>query len=76
MQQAGYGPSKHLKVKVQTSASGSGQMQPLPMNEFIQQNLKSCYFDVDFDVVEWNTLFSGWRMGAKDPARTAPTPPT
>lgn len=67
MQQAGYGPNKHLKVKVQTSASGSGQMLPLPMNEVIQQNLKSCYIDVDFDVVEWNTLFSGWRLGAKDP---------
>lgn len=68
MQEAGYGPAKHLKVKIQTSASGSGQMQPLPMNEFIQQNLKDCYIDADFDVVEWNTLFSSWRLGAKDPA--------
>ncbi|WP_295539555.1 ABC transporter substrate-binding protein [uncultured Pseudacidovorax sp.] len=67
MQQAGYSAAKPAKVKVQTSASGSGQMQPLPMNEFIQQSLKDCYFDVDFDVVEWNTLFSGWRLGAKDP---------
>jgi len=67
MKAAGYGPDKHLKVKVQTSASGSGQMLPLPMNEVIQQNLKSCWIDVDFDVVEWNTLFSGWRLGAKDP---------
>ena len=67
MAQAGYSAAKPVKVKVQTSASGSGQMQPLPMNEFIQQNLKECYFDVDFDVVEWNTLFSGWRLGAKDP---------
>src|SRR5690242_5604191 len=33
MQEAGYGPSKKLTVKTQTSASGSGQMQPLPMNE-------------------------------------------
>ncbi|WP_082702448.1 ABC transporter substrate-binding protein [Pseudacidovorax intermedius] len=67
MQQAGYSAAKPAKVKVQTSASGSGQMQPLPMNEFIQQSLKDCWFDVDFDVVEWNTLFSGWRLGAKDP---------
>ncbi|MEH3086207.1 MAG: ABC transporter substrate-binding protein [Xylophilus ampelinus] len=67
MQQAGYSAAKPAKVKVQTSASGSGQMQPLPMNEFIQQSLKECWFDVDFDVVEWNTLFSGWRLGAKDP---------
>ena len=67
MQQAGHSAAKPLKVKVQTSASGSGQMQPLPMNEFIQQSLKQCFFDVEFDVVEWNTLFSGWRLGAKDP---------
>ncbi|MCT9812993.1 ABC transporter substrate-binding protein [Acidovorax sp. Be4] len=66
MQQAGHSAAKPLKVKIQTSASGSGQMQPLPMNEFIQQNLKACHFDVEFDVVEWNTLFSGWRLGAKD----------
>lgn len=66
MQQAGHSAAKPLKVKIQTSASGSGQMQPLPMNEFIQQNLKACFFDVEFDVVEWNTLFSGWRLGAKD----------
>jgi len=67
MTQAGFSASKPIKVKIQTSASGSGQMQPLPMNEFIQQNLKECFFDVEFDVVEWNTLFSGWRLGAKDP---------
>jgi ABC-type transport system substrate-binding protein len=67
MSEAGFSAAKPVKVKVQTSASGSGQMQPLPMNEFIQQNLKDCYFDVEFDVVEWNTLFSSWRLGAKDP---------
>jgi peptide/nickel transport system substrate-binding protein len=68
MQLAGYSTSRPAKIKVQTSASGSGQMQPLPMNEFIQENLRACYFEVEFDVVEWNTLFSSWRLGAKDPA--------
>ncbi|KKW69121.1 ABC transporter substrate-binding protein [Lampropedia cohaerens] len=68
MQEAGYSAENPVKVKVQTSASGSGQMQPLPMNEFIQESLKQCYFDVEFDVVEWNTLFSSWRLGAKDPS--------
>lgn len=68
MQEAGYSESKPLSVKVLTSASGSGQMQPLPMNEFIQQSLKACYFNVNIQVTEWNTLFSGWRLGAKDPA--------
>jgi len=68
MAKAGHSASKPLKVKMQISASGSGQMQPLPMNEFVQQSLKQCYFDVEFDVIEWNTLFTNWRKGAKDPS--------
>jgi peptide/nickel transport system substrate-binding protein len=68
MQEAGFGPSKRLKVKIQTSASGSGQMMPLPMNEYLQQALAECYFDVQLDVIEWNTLFTNWRRGAKDPS--------
>ncbi|HVX74578.1 MAG TPA: ABC transporter substrate-binding protein [Bradyrhizobium sp.] len=68
MQEAGYGPNKRLTVKVQTSASGSGQMMPLPMNEYLQQALAECYFDVKLDVIEWNTLFTNWRRGAKDPS--------
>ena len=68
MTQAGYSAAKPVKVKVQISASGSGQMQPLPMNEFAQQSLKQCFFDVQFDVIEWNTLFTNWRKGAKDPS--------
>jgi ABC-type transport system substrate-binding protein len=67
MTEAGHSAAKPLKVKVQISASGSGQMQPLPMNEFVQQSLKACHFDVQFDVIEWNTLFTNWRRGAKDP---------
>ncbi|MBL0931697.1 MAG: ABC transporter substrate-binding protein, partial [Alphaproteobacteria bacterium] len=66
MAAAGHSAQKPLKVKIQTSASGSGQMMPLPMNEFIQQNLRDCFFDVELDVIEWNTLFTNWRMGAKD----------
>ena len=66
MGEAGFSASKLLKVKVQTSASGSGQMQPIPMNEFVQQNLRDCFFDVELDVIEWNTLFTNWRHGAKD----------
>jgi len=68
MAEAGHSAAKPLKVKVQISASGSGQMQPLPMNEAVQQSLKGCFFDVQFDVIEWNTLFTNWRKGAKDPS--------
>ena len=66
MTEAGFSKTKRLKVKTQTSASGSGQMLPLPMNEFIQQSLAECFFDVELDVIEWNTLFTNWRKGAKD----------
>ncbi len=68
MKEAGYGPGKKLEVKTQTSASGSGQMLPLPMNEYLQQALAECYFDVKLDVIEWNTLFTNWRRGVKDPS--------
>jgi hypothetical protein len=43
-------------------------MMPIPMNEYIQQALKECFFDVELDVIEWNTLFTNWRQGAKDPS--------
>jgi peptide/nickel transport system substrate-binding protein len=68
MKEAGFGPTKKLEVKTQTSASGSGQMLPLPMNEYLQQALAECYFDVKLDVIEWNTLFTNWRRGTKDPS--------
>jgi len=73
MADAGYSAAKPLKTKVQISASGSGQMMPLPMNEFIQQSLKECNFDIEFDVIEWNTLFNNWRKGAKDPSANGAT---
>ncbi|VUD73001.1 Heme-binding protein A [Methylobacterium symbioticum] len=65
MAEAGYTPQKPLAIKVGISASGSGQMQPLPMNEFVQQSLAEVGFKVDFEVVEWNTLINIWRAGAK-----------
>jgi peptide/nickel transport system substrate-binding protein len=68
MTEAGFSKDKRLKVKTQTSASGSGQMLPVPMNEFVQQSLAECFFDVELDVIEWNTLFTNWRKGAKDEA--------
>lgn len=67
MTEAGHSAAKPLKVKVLTSASGSGQMQPVTMNEYLQQALKECFFDVELDVIEWNAVFTNWREGAKDP---------
>ncbi|MCH8466452.1 MAG: ABC transporter substrate-binding protein [Roseinatronobacter sp.] len=66
MTEAGFSAANPVKVKVQTSASGSGQMQPIPMNEYLQQSLRDCYFDIELDVIEWNTVFTNWRRGAND----------
>jgi ABC-type transport system substrate-binding protein len=68
MADLGYGPRNTLKTKVAISPSGSGQMQPLPMNEAVQQNLKEIGIDVTFEVVEWNALLGLWREGAKAPS--------
>lgn len=66
MKEAGYSREKPLVLKAIISASGSGQMQPLLMNEFIQQNLAEAGIKVELDVIEWNALISNWRAGAKD----------
>lgn len=66
MQEAGYGPDNRVKVKAIISPSGGGQMQPMLMNELIQQNLAAIGIDVEFDVRDWNALLANWRAGAKD----------
>jgi ABC-type transport system substrate-binding protein len=66
--EAGYGPQRPLNLRVQISTSGSGQMQPLAMNEFLQQDLRPLGVNVEFDVVEWNTLIVNWRQGCTHPS--------
>jgi len=66
--EAGYTSAKPLSFKVMISNSGSGQMLPLPMNEFLQQNLKeACGVNVDFDVVEWQVLLTAARAVPDSP---------
>jgi peptide/nickel transport system substrate-binding protein len=71
MKEAGYGPDHPAKVTIAISPSGSGQMQPLPMNEFVQQNLAAVGFEVNFAVKDWNTLIGVMRKGANDPSAVA-----
>jgi peptide/nickel transport system substrate-binding protein len=67
--EAGYSAAKPLSFKVMISTSGSGQMLPLPMNEFVQQTLKeSCGVDVEFDVVEWQVLLTAARATPDSPS--------
>jgi ABC-type transport system substrate-binding protein len=54
MAEAGYSRDNPLTVKAIISPSGSGQMQPMLMNELIQQNLAAIGINVEFDVRDWN----------------------
>jgi peptide/nickel transport system substrate-binding protein len=67
--EAGFTAAKPLSLKIMISTSGSGQMLPLPMNEYVQQNLKdSCGVNVDFDVVEWQVLLNAGRATPDSPS--------
>ena len=67
LKEAGYGPGKPVKAKIMISTSGSGQMLPIPMNEFIQQNCKAVGIDLEFDVVEWGTMLVAMRNDPRAP---------
>jgi ABC-type transport system substrate-binding protein len=68
MAEAGYSKARPLSIKVLVPSSGSGMMQPLPMNEYLQQALGEAGFKVELEVLEWNALVAAWRAGARDPS--------
>ncbi|HTJ59209.1 MAG TPA: ABC transporter substrate-binding protein [Devosiaceae bacterium] len=53
------------EFKVAISTSGSGQMQPLPMNELVKEQLEAVGFKVDLVPMDWNALIGVWLGGAK-----------
>jgi len=59
--EAGYGEDDRISMKVMITASGSGQMTPIPMNEFLQDTVRQCGFDVEFEQVEWGTMLVALR---------------
>ena len=61
LRQAGFGPDRHAKAKIMISTSGSGQMVPIEINEFLQQNFAAVGIDVTFDVVEWGMMIMARR---------------
>jgi peptide/nickel transport system substrate-binding protein len=65
--EAGYSEKNPVKVKIIISPSGSGQMQPLPMNEFIKENMRSVGIDVEFEVIDWEAVRNRRRVGASAP---------
>jgi peptide/nickel transport system substrate-binding protein len=45
------------------STSGSGQMQPLPMNELVKAQLDEAGFEVALETMDWNALLDVFRVG-------------
>jgi len=65
--EAGFGPGNPLSFKIMVAASGSGEMLPVPMNEFIQENLKEVGVTVEFENVEWQHKSNCRRAGVGAP---------
>ena len=65
LKQAGYA-GKRIKTSVLISTSGSGQMLPLPMNEYVQENLREVGIDLELVPIEWNTLILRLRKGFQE----------
>jgi peptide/nickel transport system substrate-binding protein len=51
------------EIFIAISPSGSGQMQPLPMNELAKEQLEAAGFKVKFDVLDWNALLDVFFKG-------------
>ena len=51
------------EITLAISTSGSGQMQPLPMNELVKSQLVAVGFTTTLDVMDWNALLDVGRPG-------------
>jgi ABC-type transport system substrate-binding protein len=51
------------KVIFAISTSGSGQMQPLPMNELVKSQMEEAGFQVTLNTMDWNALLDLTRAG-------------
>lgn len=67
LSEAGYSTQHPLNLTFAISTSGSGQMYPLMMNEFIQENLRSVGVNLQFKVFEWEALRGRRRLGSAAP---------
>ncbi len=65
--EAGYSAKNPCKVTFLISTAGSGQMQPLPMNEAIKENLEDVGFAVTLNAMDWESLRARRRAGAAAP---------
>ncbi len=53
------------KITLAISTSGSGQMQPLPMNELLKSQMEAVGFQIEFKVMDWNSLIQIARSGVE-----------
>lgn len=68
LKQAGYdGKDKRVKTSMLISTSGSGQMLPLAMNEFIQENFREVGIDLELVPIEWNVMIQRYFRGFQHP---------
>lgn len=65
--EAGYSSAKPLTLRILVAPSGSGQMLPKPMNEYIQQNLKQVGINLELVTVDWEQVRNCRRAGAGSP---------
>lgn len=65
--EAGFSRANPVKTKFIVAPSGSGQMQPMPMNELIQQNFRDVGIELEFEVMDWDALRTRRRAGAEAP---------
>ena len=54
------------KITLAISTSGSGQMQPLPMNELVKAQLEEAGVQVTLQTMDWNALLAMARAGVQD----------
>lgn len=52
-------------ITLAISTSGSGQMQPLPMNELLKTQLEAAGFKINFQVMDWNAMLQIFRGGVE-----------
>jgi peptide/nickel transport system substrate-binding protein len=61
------GSPNGFSMKLLTPASGSGNMWPIPMNEFVQQNFAAIGVKLNVETIDWNLLRARWRAGFVGP---------
>jgi peptide/nickel transport system substrate-binding protein len=52
-----------INIKMLSPNGGSGMLDPVLINEFIQENLAAIGIRLDIEIMEWQSFFAKWREG-------------